>query len=77
MDMKTSTKISRGMTYEAYSTANISVGYFNDGSGVLLESSDGDEIAIYLEDIATVRMLLRYCQAHCNGIIDEDVNDEM
>jgi hypothetical protein len=75
MDMKTSTKTSRGMRYEAYSTANISVGYFDDGSGVLMESSDGDQIAIYLEDIETVRRLLRYCQEHCRGILEEDINN--
>jgi hypothetical protein len=78
MDLSTSEKTSRGIKYEAYIGAipEMSVGYLPDGSGILLDDLKGNEIGIKTSNIESLRLILRYCQAHCDAIIKENSNNE-
>lgn len=78
MKLPTSKSSNLGIPYEAYTFEETStggpfdVGYFPDGSGVLLRDNQGNEVAVDPRDINTLRSLLRYCQSRCEAILKEE-----
>ena len=69
--VKVSVPPSYKMLINAYEVGANHIGYFNDGSGLLLiNTGHGIAIAFEPEELDDLMEAIRYAQAKCNGILE-------
>ena len=55
-----------GVVFLSYPlNGSVDVGFFPDGSGVVIKDKCGNEITMQPHEIRDLRSLLRYCESHC------------